>query len=147
MQVLVKDIVLQPNNKVFDAIINPQKLFGFFASESSGPIIEGTTVTWTFKDYNITLAVKVILVEKDKHISFDWDACGKKTTVTIELNSTQGSATSIKISEKPFDFNVQDVERALEQTKGWTDFICSLKAYLYTGINLRNGRMNDPITT
>ena len=32
------------------------------------------------------------------------------------------------------------IEKALQQTQGWTDFICSMKAFLYCGINLRNGR-------
>ena len=35
-----------------------------------------------------------------------------------------------------------EVSKALLQTQGWTDFVNSLKAYLYTGINLRNGKMN-----
>jgi hypothetical protein len=30
---------------------------------------------------------------------------------------------------------------ALQQTQGWTDFICSMKAFLYGGINLRSGRV------
>ncbi|MFT6850543.1 MAG: hypothetical protein ACJATA_001357 [Sphingobacteriales bacterium] len=38
--------------------------------------------------------------------------------------------------------NEEGVQRAMRQTQGWTDFICSLKGFLYTGINLRTGKMN-----
>lgn len=33
--------------------------------------------------------------------------------------------------------------QALEQTAGWTDFLCSLTAYVLHGINLREGRTAD----
>ena len=42
------------------------------------------------------------------------------------------------------DPNADDgVARALEQTAGWTDFLCSLKAHVLHGINLREGRVAD----
>jgi hypothetical protein len=42
------------------------------------------------------------------------------------------------------DPNADDgVARALEQTAGWTDFLCSLKAHVLHGINLRESRVAD----
>ncbi len=49
--------------------------------------------------------------------------------------------TNIEISESGFEMKKKENKKALLQTQGWTDFICSLKAYLYTGVNLRNGKV------
>jgi hypothetical protein len=35
------------------------------------------------------------------------------------------------------------VQRALEQAKGWTDFINCMRAYLEFGVQLRKGRTKD----
>lgn len=44
------------------------------------------------------------------------------------------------ITETGWPMDDEGVARALEQTAGWVDFLCSMKAYLVYGVNLREGR-------
>jgi len=81
-------------------------------------------------------------VIENEQITFDWEASGNKATVSMSLSSKEENKTKLVITENSFEANEKGIAKALQQTQGWTDFICSLKAYLYTGINLRNGKMN-----
>jgi uncharacterized protein YndB with AHSA1/START domain len=140
--VKVKDNIYKPVNEVFDAIVNPTKIVGYFVSSANNKIEEGKNIVWEFKDYNVSIEVKVLKVISEKHISFEWSATGSAALVTINLTSETASKTSIEITEKQLTPTEDETAKALGQTQGWTDFICSLKAYLYTGINLRTGKYN-----
>jgi uncharacterized protein YndB with AHSA1/START domain len=142
IEVKVKDNIYKPTEEVFDAIVNPSKIVGYFVSSTSNKIEEGKTIIWEFKDYNVSIEVKVLKVIPQKHISFEWSASGNAALVTIDLVKESESKTSIEIIEKQLSPTEDEVAKALGQTGGWTDFICSLKAYLYTGINLRTGKYN-----
>jgi uncharacterized protein YndB with AHSA1/START domain len=140
INVKVKDKVLKPIAEVFEAIVNPDKLSNFFISRASGPIRQGESVTWFFDDIGGQLPIEVKVVHENKLITFDWAASGIKAQVDIHLTVHDPTTTSITITEKSFQLDKTGVSKALQQTQGWTDFICSMKAYLYCGINLRNGR-------
>ena len=47
-QVQVK--IQRPVAEVFDGVVNPKKLSGYFVQKASGPLREGTTVQWTFAE-------------------------------------------------------------------------------------------------
>lgn len=145
IQVKVSDHILKPIEVVFKAIVDPTKITKYFVSDASDFISEGKNIEWEFKDYNVKLTVDVLKVIKNEQITFDWEASGKKARVSISLISENADKTKITITEDSFEANEDGIAKALQQTQGWTDFICSLKAYLYTGINLRNGKMNNSI--
>lgn len=145
IQVKVSDHILKPIEMVFNAIVDPTKITKYFVSDASDFISEGKNIEWEFKDYNVKLTVDVLKVIKNEQITFDWEASGKKARVSISLISENADKTKITITEDSFEANEDGIAKALQQTQGWTDFICSLKAYLYTGINLRNGKMNNSI--
>lgn len=145
IQVKVSDHILKPIEVVFNAIVDPTKITKYFVSDASDFISEGKNIEWEFKDYNVKLTVDVLKVIKNEQITFDWEASGKKARVSISLISENADKTKITITEDSFEANEDGIAKALQQTQGWTDFICSLKAYLYTGINLRNGKMNNSI--
>jgi uncharacterized protein YndB with AHSA1/START domain len=140
IDVKVKDKILKPIAEVFDAIVNPDKLSNYFISRASGPLKEGESVTWFFDDVGGQVSVTVKIVNKNELIQFDWAASGVKAQVEMALTAIDSNSTSITITEKSFPFDKAGVSKALQQTQGWTDFICSMKAFLYCGINLRNGR-------
>ncbi len=140
IDVKVKDKILKPINEVFDAIINPEKLSNFFISRASGPVKVGETITWYFDDVGGQLPVIVKSVKDNELITFDWAASGIKAQVDIVFTAIDSNSTSVTITEKSFQFDEEGLSKALQQTQGWTDFICSMKAFLYCGINLRNGR-------
>ena len=135
----IPGIINKPVSEVFEAIVEPGKLNCYFTSRSSGIIESGKTVIWEFKDQNVILDIDIIETEQDIHISFRWRATGNDTYVSINLESDEENNTKIVITEKEFSSEENDIKTAMQQTIGWTDFICSLKAYLYTGINLRDG--------
>lgn len=145
IQVKVSDHILIPIEMVFNAIVDPTKITKYFVSDASDFISEGKNIEWEFKDYNVKLTVAVLKAIKNEQITFDWEASGKKTRVSISLISENADKTKITITEDSFEANEDGIAKALQQTQGWTDFICSLKAYLYTGINLRNRKMNNSI--
>jgi uncharacterized protein YndB with AHSA1/START domain len=140
IDVKVKDKVLKPIGEVFDAIVNPNKLSNFFISRASGPLKKGESVTWFFDDIGGQVSVMPNIVNKNELITFQWSASGIKAQVEMVFKAIDSNSTSITITEKSFPFDETGVSKALQQTQGWTDFICSMKAFLYCGINLRNGR-------
>lgn len=135
-----QDGILMPMAVVFDAIIDPAKLSGFFIAKASGPLKEGQDIEWTFNDANARLKVHVTKIVNNEQISFDWPASGVPTHVDIKFKYADIGATIISITESGWEMDKDGVDRALEQTAGWTDFICCMKAYLLHGINLREGR-------
>lgn len=136
----VKDKIIKPVSIVFTAIVNPEILSNFFISRASGPVEAGKTITWYFDDVEHQLSVLVKTVIENECIIFEWSASGITTQVDIVLTAIDQNSTSIAIIESTFPLDDNGVSKALQQTQGWTDFICSLKAFLYCGINLRNGR-------
>ena len=82
----------------------------------------------------------ILSIKENELITFDWKASGITTQVDIALIAIDANLTSVIITEKSFQLNNTEVLKAMQQTQGWTDFICSMKAFLYCGINLRNGR-------
>lgn len=60
----------------------------------------------------------------------------------MSLITEEENKMKIVITEDSFEANEGGIKKAMQQTQARTDFICVLKAYLYTGIYLRNGNMN-----
>ena len=139
----VTDIIQRNITEVFNAIVQPQQITKYFVSHASSELSTGEKIKWEFSDYSVELEIEVLEVEKDKLIKFSWEAPGKATVVDMNFKVVSQNATELHITESNFEMNEDSVKHALQQTQGWTDFMCSLKAYLYTGINLRNAKMNS----
>jgi len=142
IQVKVSDIIMQPLSLVYKSVIEPEKITKYFVSNSSGKLIEGAKIEWEFKDYNVIIKVNVIEIIENEKIMFNWEVSGKKSQITMLFFLQDKNKTKMEIREDLFEENEEGIAKAMQQTQGWTDFICSLKAYLYTGINLRSGKMN-----
>ncbi len=139
MRVNVSDVIRKPVDEVFDAIFNPLKIVNYFTSAVSGDMQVGEEVLWEFKDADCTETIRVLELEENTNLSFEWTASGQLAMVDIHLTVKDSNQTKITITEGPFDLSEEQVKRMMGQTHGWVDFMCSLKAWLYTGINLRNG--------
>ena len=63
--------IAKPVAEVFDAVVNPKKLSGYFTTigGASAPLVPGTTVTWWNE-----VPVEVDEVVPPKHIVLRWDA-------------------------------------------------------------------------
>ncbi len=141
IHVQVNTTIAATVQRVFEAIIEPVHLNNYFASKSSGPIAEGQKIIWYFEDAGVQCDVHILHVKPFERIEFEWNATGQTASrVLMVFEEKEKNTTLLKITESSFEFTAEDVKNALGQTQGWTDFACSLKAYLYTGINLRNGK-------
>lgn len=140
IDVKVNDIIHKPIDYIYKTIILKDSLSKFFITAADSDLIQGKKVKWIWKDQNATAIIDVVKLVKNKEIAFNWSAGGQKTFVRIFLKEVKPKITSIMITETPFELNPKDLKKALSQTQGWTDFVCSLKAFLYAGINLRTGK-------
>ncbi|WP_431164761.1 SRPBCC domain-containing protein [Tenacibaculum halocynthiae] len=142
LEVHVKDVVKRDVNTVFNAVINKDTISKYFVSSASADLIEGTKVKWEWKDFCAECLVTVLSINENSNIVFSWKGNKVATEVEMEFNSQSDNVTEVSIKERSYDNNEEGIKKVMQQTQGWTDFICSLKAYLYTGVNLRNGEMN-----
>lgn len=136
----IQYLILKPINLVFKAIIDRDQISNYFTTEASSNLIEGKKVIWKWEDVGAQLEVEVLKVIENQMVVFKWQATGKPTKVTIELKAKEPNKTELHISEGTFTFSEEDVPKAIQQTQGWTDFVCCLKGFLYTGANLRTGK-------
>jgi len=138
LEVKVDERIAAPLSRVHEAIVDPAKMTNYFISRGSARMTAGASVEWEWADANAKATVDVLEVTPNR-IAFEWSASNEKTKVTLDLTA-DGDATKLAITESSFRMMSDGVKRALEQTRGWTDFACSLKAYLVHGVNLRTGR-------
>ena len=66
--------IQRPVAEVFDGVVNPGKLSGYFVQKSSGPLREGTTVQWTFAEVPGDHDIVVRRVVVNEKIVFEWAA-------------------------------------------------------------------------
>lgn len=129
---------------VFAAIVDPAKMSQYFISRGSAPLAPHTRVDWEWADVGAKVTIEVTEIEPDRKVAFRWPADGPSTNVTLVLEP-DGERTKLVATEGPFERTDAGVRRALGQNQGWTDFSCSLRAYLHHGINLRLGKQADDV--
>lgn len=132
--------ISKPVGEVFDAVVNPKKLSGYFTTirGASAPLVQGTTVTWWGE-----VPVEVDTVEADKRIVLRWDGAGAaasyKTRIDMNFEMLDDGATLVTIAETGWLDDEKAVRRSYSNCEGWTQMLCCMKAYLEHGINLREG--------
>jgi uncharacterized protein YndB with AHSA1/START domain len=136
LQVKTQIAIAKPAHEVFEAIVDPQKMSHYFISSGSDRMESGKTVRWVFDDAGASLDVKVQRAERDRSVSFLWSARGVEARVEMHVDP-EGSTTLVKVSESEWPADEKGIARCVEQTQGWTHFLCCMKAYLEYGINLR----------
>lgn len=133
--------ILKPVAEVFEAVVNPRKLSGYFVKSASGPIAEGETVMWTFAELPGESPVRVETLVKNERIVLHWDASegGYQTRVEMHFKPLEGGATMVQIRESGWKDTAKGIESSYGNAGGWMHMMCCLKAYLEHGINLRAG--------
>ena len=124
--------------EIFEAIINPEKMQHYFAS-GTATMAKGKTVDWWFPEFPDRFPVVVKDIIPYSYISFDWSGGIPDMLVEIKLEVQHDGSTVVRIEEHQMEFTPEDVEKAIQQTGGWSNFLASLKAYLEYGIHLRRG--------
>jgi uncharacterized protein YndB with AHSA1/START domain len=133
--------IQRPVAEVFDGVVNPGKLSGYFVQKSSGPLREGTTVQWTFAEVPGDHDIVVRRVVANEKIVFEWAAAegGYNTTVEMTFVPLDAKTTMVRISESGWRETAAGLSASYDNCGGWMHMALCLKAYLEHGINLRAG--------
>ena len=133
--------IQKPVAEVFDAVVNPKKLAGYFVESASGPLVAGKTVKWKFPEFPEKFDVVCQEVVKNDRIVFEWPAGESDANTKVEMvfKPLEGGNTMVQISESGWPDTAKGHERAYGNAGGWMHMMACLKAYLEYGINLRAG--------
>ncbi|MDB5085039.1 MAG: hypothetical protein JWN30_1925 [Bacilli bacterium] len=141
MNNLTKLKIFKPANEVFEAFVEPSKIGNFWFSSSSEKWEPGKTITLRYDEYDAQGDIKVMEIEENKKIVFQWGADGEGHIVTITLKELDNASTIIEVSEDGFNENDdQLISNLLDNKEGWVYMLTCLKGYLEFGVNnLRAG--------
>ena len=130
----------KPAAEVFDAVVNPKKLSGYFTTikGASAPLVAGTTVTWWGE-----VPVEVDEVVPQKRIVLRWDAHDAKppykTRIEMNFEALDDGGTFVTIAETGWRDDETGRKNSYMNCEGWSQMLACMKAYVEYGINLREG--------
>ncbi|ATC23153.1 SRPBCC domain-containing protein [Caulobacter vibrioides] len=133
--------IAKPLAEVFEAVVDPAKLSGYFTTGGAqGRLETGATVTWDFHDFPGAFPVEVVEVIANEKIVLRCDApTGDTTTVTMTFADTGDGRTLVRIHETGWSNTPVGEKAAFGNCEGWTGMLCALKVFIEHGINLRQG--------
>ena len=133
--------IQRPVAEVFDGVVNPAKLSGYFVQKASGPLREGSTVKWTFAEVPGEHDIVVRTVVPNEKIVFEWASAegGYNTTVEMNFKPLDATSTMVQIGESGWKETPKGLAASYDNCGGWMHMALCLKAYLEHGINLREG--------
>lgn len=145
MNNLTKMKIFKPVNEVFEAFVDPVKIGNFWFSSSSERWEQGKTITLKYDEYDAQGDIKIMEIEENKKIVFQWGSGGEGHVVTITLKDLDNASTIIEVNEEGFnekeeDFNEKNdelIRYLLDNKEGWVYMLTCLKGYLEYGVNLR----------
>jgi uncharacterized protein YndB with AHSA1/START domain len=138
----VQTKIQRPLAEVFDAVYNPKKLSGYFTTGgASGSLDEGAEVIWKFADYPVEVPLSVKKMVPNRLIVFEWSARDRdyNTRVEMQFESLGAAETLVKVAESGWKENQHDLDSSYQNSEGWMNMVCCLKAYAEYNINLRKG--------
>ena len=130
----------RPAAEVFDAVVNPVKLSGYFTTikGASAPLVAGTTVTWWGE-----VPVEVDEVVQNERIVLRWDALDAephyKTRIEMNFEALDDGGTFVTIAETGWHEDESGRKNSYMNCEGWSQMLSCMKAYVEYGINLRDG--------
>lgn len=131
--------IQKPIADVFEAIVAPEQMSGYFIASSSGRLQTGITVEWMFPEFPDSFPVVGKEIVPNSYISFDWSGGADNQLVEIFLSEAENNATVVRVVEHEMENTAEGINQMKGQTEGWANFLACLKAYLEYGINLRKG--------
>lgn len=129
---------------VFAAIVEPSHINRYFTDGTSGPLIQGSQVTWRWHQWGenpvvvktvipnslILLSINSIEWEKSKNDSYEVE-------VRFELEALEDDKTLLTVSETGWKTDDPGLKASHENCGGWQHMMLCLKAYLEYEIDLR----------
>lgn len=120
----------RPASEVFEAIVDPEKMGGYWFSSGTSRVEQDKTITWKYEEYGAEGDIHVMTVEENKEIVFNWG----ETTVTMTFHEVDGG-TILEVTEsgmKADDPHI--VAKMLDQKEGWVYMLTCMKGYVENGI-------------
>ncbi|RLQ92341.1 SRPBCC family protein [Falsibacillus albus] len=145
MNNLTKMKIAKPAYEVFEAFVDPEKIGNFWFTSSSERWEQGKTVTLRYEEYNAQGDIKIIEIEENKKIVFEWGANGEGNLVTITLNEAGQSNTIVEVQEEGFRENDDNlILQLVDNKEGWVFMLTCLKGYLEFDVStLRGGLVKE----
>ena len=144
--------IAKPVEEVYEAVVNPDQLSEYFTTGGAkGRIEKGATVLWSYHDFPGEFPVRVIEAIANEKIVLDWQAtdedgiavdkpeAGYNIRMTMEFKSLDDGRTLVTINERGWRTDEEGLKSSYGNCEGWTQMLCSLKAWIEHGINLREG--------
>ena len=94
-----------------------------------------------YDEYDAQGDIKILRIEGNEKIVFQWGTDGEGHIVTITLNKLDNDTTIVEVNEKGFSENDEQlISNLLDNKEGWVYMLTCLKGYLEFGVNkLRAG--------
>jgi uncharacterized protein YndB with AHSA1/START domain len=121
-----------PVKNVFDTIYQPKELKKILTPDASGPLAEGSVVTWKFKGHK-PFALHVHQVIENELIKFRWD----DTSVCMTFRSIKGG-TEFCLEATGWPMNRKGLGSSYDECEGWRDMLVMMKIYLEKGITYQD---------
>lgn len=138
MNNITKIKILKPASEVFEAFVDPCKIGKFWFSSSSERWEQGKLITLKYDEYAAQGDIKVVRIEENKTIIYQWGANGEGNIVTINLEEINNASTIVEIKEESFDEKDDEfLNNLLDNKEGWVYTLTCLKGYLEYGVSLR----------
>jgi uncharacterized protein YndB with AHSA1/START domain len=132
--------IRKPAAEVFAAVVDPDRLSGYFVQSASAPLTTGATVMWKFAESSEAASVTVVEVVAPERIVIEWTASGGYATrATMTFTPIDDANTMVAIAESGWPGDEPALKSSHDHAGGWMHMMACLKAYLEYGINLRAG--------
>ena len=132
-------VIRRPVSEVFRAFVDPEVTTKFWFNRSSGPLARGARVTWYWDVYGVSADVRVLELEPDQRILFEWgdlDA-GDASTVALTFEARPDDRTFVHVVNSGFTGDADAVlAKALDSVGGFSLVLAAAKAWLEHGVDL-----------
>jgi uncharacterized protein YndB with AHSA1/START domain len=130
-------LIRNPIEEVFEAFINPNVTTRFWFTDGSGRLDENLHVEWKWAMYDLTIPVKVKVVERPNRIVIEWGGQDDTSTVEWKFRTIEGKGTFVTIINSGFRGDPDEIiANVRNSTEGFAFVLAGAKALLEYGVRL-----------
>lgn len=138
-------LIRKPIAEVFAAFADPAITTKFWFTASSGPLVAGESVKWTWDMYDFSLEVAVKVVDAPHRLVLEWPGAHGVTTVVWHFTDRGDGTTFVEVVHGGFRGDGdQVIAQVVDSTEGFAIVLSALKALLEHGIQLNSVRDRFP---
>ena len=125
-------LIRRPASQVYQAFVDPATTSKFWFTRSSGPMKQGSKVTWYWDMYGVCAEIDVVALESDRRIVVHWP-----TRVEWVFAPRGAEATLVTITESGFTGTEDEqVSLAMDSMGGFSLVLAGCKAWLEHAVEL-----------